>query len=251
MAIRLTCDHLYKEYRASAGRVVRALNDVSLRIEEGEFLAIVGSSGSGKSTLLRILAGIEAATAGEVTDSRLAGDGRIGFVFQGESVFPWRTVAQNLTYSLEARGASSTERSFQATELCSLVGLDPQMFLRKYPRELSGGEVRRVAIGMALSAGASLLLFDEPTSQLDYVSRLKLQSTIQRIWAEKHPTVVYVTHDIEEAILLGGRIAVLGAGQLKEIFSVDLPYPRGPGTIALPAFISLRERILCHLDVGP
>ena len=131
-----------------------------------------------------------------------------------------------------------------------IVGLDPPTFLRKYPRELSGGEARRVAIGMALSAGASLLLFDEPTSQLDYVSRVKLQITIQRIWLEKHPTVVYVTHDLEEAILLGTRIVVLQSGRLKGVYSVDLPIPRNSECVSDPVFIDLRKKILLELGVS-
>ena len=250
MPQRLVCHHLSKEYRATAGNVTRALDDVCLGVESGEFLTIVGASGSGKSTLLRMLAGLERPTAGEVIDTRADGDGRIGFVFQGESVFPWRTVAENLSYSLEVQGASEMERSTKADLLCRTVGLDPQTFLRKYPRELSGGETRRVAIGMALSAGASLLVFDEPTSQLDYVSRVKLQVTIQRIWLENHPTVVYVTHDLEEAILLGTRIAVLEAGRLKGVYSVDIPIPRGPECVSDPMFIDLRKRILLELGVS-
>ena len=251
MQIRLACENITKEYRATTGPCVRALEDVTFAIAEGEFLTVVGSSGSGKSTLLRILARIESPTTGKVTDFRSEGDGRIGFVFQGESVFPWRTVERNLSYSMEARGVGARkDRARRAAELCALVGLAPDAFLNKYPRELSGGEARRVAIGMALSAGASLLLFDEPTAQLDYVSRLRLQATIQSIWADKHPTVVYVTHDIEEAILLGSRIAVLGGGRLKELICVDLPRPRGPETIGQATFVNLRQSILRHLDVA-
>lgn len=248
MPIRLACQHLTKDYRTTTGRGVRALDDVSLTVEEGEFLTIVGSSGSGKSTLLRILAGIERPTTGSVTDFHSNADGRIGFVFQGNSVFPWRTVERNLTYSLEARGAQGEERQRQAIELCRLVGLEPETFLKKYPRELSGGESRRVAIGMALSAGASLLLFDEATSQLDYVSRLKLQVMVQALWLEKRPTAVYVTHDIDEAIILGGRIVVLSGGEIKDLIQINLPFPRGREVLAEPVCIELRERILQHLN---
>jgi NitT/TauT family transport system ATP-binding protein len=247
LSTRLTCNQVTKEYRTAKGRVVRALNGISLAVEHGEFLSVVGSSGSGKSTLLRIIAGLERPSSGSVEDYNSSSDGRIGFVFQGDSVFPWRTVERNLTYALEARGEERISNRERAVSLCHLVGLDPGVFLHKYPRELSGGETRRVAIGIALSVGASLLLFDEATSQLDYVSRLTLQATVQRLWMDKKPTVVYVTHDIDESIMLGTRIAVLSHGQLREVIPVNLPFPRGREVLALPSCVALREQILQYM----
>lgn len=244
---RIVCDHLIKDYRTTKGRLVRALNNVTIEVENGEFLTVVGSSGSGKSTLLRLIAGLEKPTAGSVKDFAGDSDGRIGFVFQGNSVFPWRTVEGNLTYALETRGQTREFRREKAAELCRLVGLEPALFLNKYPRELSGGETRRVAIGIALSAGASLLLFDEATSQLDYVSRLKLQSKVQELWLAHRPTAIYVTHDIDEAIILGMRIAVLSDGQLKDVIRVDLPVPRGREVLAMPLSVALREQILKYM----
>ena len=188
MAIKLACTGISKEYRTTSGQKSLALDDISLGIEEGEFLTVVGSSGSGKSTLLRILAGIDQPSAGSTSVYDEKTDVKIGFVFQGNAVFPWRTVEGNLSYALDMRHSSNEIKRGHAVELCNLVGLvPPDTFLEKYPHELSGGESRRVAIGMALSAGASLLLFDEATSQLDYVSRLRLQMTIQKLWLEKSP----------------------------------------------------------------
>jgi NitT/TauT family transport system ATP-binding protein len=241
----LSCDNLVREYRSRNNKSFLALDDVSLSLVEGEFVTIVGRSGSGKSTLLRILAGIEKSTSGSVQRADNHGD-RVGMVFQGNSIFPWRTVLGNLTYSLESRGYGS-DKTDRASELCKLVGLQPEIFLDKYPRELSGGEARRVAIGMALSADASLLLFDEPTSQLDYVSRIELQAMVHRLWIDQQPSVLYVTHDIDEAILLGQRVLVLRDGKIKDTVVVNLEGSRTHDMVVQPAFLGLRKQILEHL----
>lgn len=245
LGIVLSCENLIREYSSRAKRF-RALNNVSLSLAEGEFVTIVGRSGSGKSTLLRILAGIERPTSGSVRRAHDHGD-RVGMVFQGNSIFPWRTVRGNLTYSLESRG-SSADKARLADELCKLVGLNPDNFLDKYPRELSGGEARRVAIGMALSADASLLLFDEPTSQLDYVSRIELQTMVHKLWVDRQQSVLYVTHDIDEAILLGQRVLVLRDGKIEDSVAVDLRLPRTHDMVAWSAFGDLRNQILRRLE---
>lgn len=241
------CRAISKDYRADSGSTARALRNIDLDILEGEFLSIVGPSGSGKSTLLRILAGLEAPSSGTVSRNV---KGRVGFLFQQDSIFPWRTVEKNLAYSLEARGLPVRERDLQVKELCSAVGL-PLEFLKKFPRELSGGEARRVSIGMALSADADLLLLDEPTSQLDYISRLNLQKLIHQIWTRTRPTIVCVTHDIDEAILLSERIVVLGGGELRELVAMSLPFPRDHGALASEAGIDARTRILTCLGLQP
>lgn len=245
--VRISCESLVKEYRTTAGRTILALNHLSLTIHEGEFVTVVGRSGGGKSTLLRILSGIERPTSGMVHRLGNQGD-RVGMVFQGNSIFPWRTVEGNLNYSFEARGSSRSSKGIGAHELCALVGLDPAMFLGKYPKELSGGEVRRVAIGMALSSQASLFLLDEPTSQLDYLSQMALQGMIQRLWMDQQQTVIYVTHDIDEAILLGQRILVLRDGFIIDSMTVDLPMPRSRELLAQPICLELRSRILEYLE---
>lgn len=245
--IILRCEDVAKEYRAANGRLSRALRGVSLAVRRGEFLTIVGSSGSGKSTLLRLLADIERPTAGIVDRIDGGSARRVGMVFQNNSVFPWRTVEGNLSYSLASRRVPRATRAERAAELCRAVGLSPEAFLQKYPRELSGGETRRVAIGMALSADAPLMLLDEPTSQLDYVSRLQLQETVHRLWLAEHPTIVYVTHDIEEAVFLGERILVLRDGELVETLVVDLPIPRHREMVNEERALALRKRILTYL----
>ena len=240
----LECEGIYKRYQTARGGVITALDGVSLRVFEREFLCIAGSSGSGKSTLLRILAGLESPTQGLIRGLDRTPSGRVGFVFQDNSVFPWRTVERNLTYSLEARGTSKEVREQRAVELCKAVGLQPSVFLKKYPRELSGGEARRVALGMALSADAPLLILDEPTSQLDYVSRAQLQRTIHALWNFGSTTVVCVTHDIEEAILLGERIVVLGDGRIRDSIEIPLPFPRAESDLSSDVAREVRERTL-------
>jgi len=247
---RLECRHVSKQYRAASGASVIALDDIHLTVYEGEFVCVVGSSGAGKSTLLRILAGLENPTSGSISGFDQSPNGRVGFVFQNDSVFPWRTVERNLTYSLEARHVPGLDRARRATQLCEAVGLPPNIFLSKYPRELSGGEARRVAIGMALSADASVLLMDEPTSQLDYVTRAKLQRTISNLWSTGRPTIVCVTHDIEEAILLGQRIIVLGEGRIRDTIDVDLPFPRSQDVLSSAVALAVRHRTLrCFGDL--
>lgn len=251
MPARLACTGISKEYRTTSGQRSLALDNVSLEINEGEFLTVVGSSGSGKSTLLRILAGIDQPSAGSTSLDDEKTRLKIGFVFQGNAVFPWRTVEGNLSYALDMQNSPNQIKRGHAVELCNLVGLvPPETFLEKYPHELSGGESRRVAIGMALSAGASLLLFDEATSQLDYISRLTLQMTIQKLWLEKNPTIVYVTHDIDEAIFLATRIVVLSRGRLRDILNVPFGFPRDRRVLSEARSLEIREEVLRHLDVS-
>lgn len=228
----LECRGVGKSYTSSNGAVVQALDGIDLTVTSGEFVSVVGSSGSGKSTLLRILAGLETPTSGTVSRDMSILTPRVGVVFQTDSLFPWRTVEQNLAYALEARGASRHERKTRAIELCRAVDLSPEAFLTKFPRELSGGEARRVSIGIALSAEAPLLLLDEPTSQLDYVSRRRLQATVYELWDRARPTIVCVTHDVEEAILLSENVVVLNRGRIQDRIPVNLPFPRGPEALA-------------------
>lgn len=248
MAVTVFCQNVSKTFQPISGGSFRALSDICLSVRSGEFVSIVGPSGSGKTTLLRIIAGISTPSSGTVTLRDSNSEPHIGMVFQGNSVFPWRTVEGNLTYSLKARGVTRSDRISEAIRLCSLVGLDPEVFLKKYPRELSGGETRRVAIGMALSTKVNLLLFDEPTSQLDYVSKLKINMTVQSLWLKEKFTAIYVTHDIDEAILLGDRIMVLQSGRITNDIPDELPRPRDVGTLASSEFTMLREEVLRRFD---
>jgi ABC-type nitrate/sulfonate/bicarbonate transport system ATPase subunit len=172
----IQCIGLTKRYANGTG-VLSALEDVTFEAGAGEFVTIVGRSGSGKSTLLRLVAGIETPTAGriEVSPSQT----RIGMVFQSNSVFPWNTVEDNLTFSLRMRGSPKHIRHQEAKRVATMIGLDPGVFLNRFPRDLSGGESRRLAIGMTLVAGAGLMLFDEPTAQLDYLAKYQLGHVVQ------------------------------------------------------------------------
>lgn len=248
MNVTVSCKNVSKTYAAISGSSFPALVDISLSVRAGEFVSIVGPSGSGKTTLLRIIAGISPPSSGSVTIGDSGPEPRIGMVFQGNSVFPWRTVQGNLSYSLEVRGLRHPERRSEAARLCQLVGLSPEMFLKKYPSELSGGETRRVAIAMALGAKVNLLLLDEPTSQIDYVAKLKIDLTVQDLWIEEKFTAIYVTHDIDEAILLGDRILILQAGHITNEIPVNLPRPRWVGTLASGEFARLREDILRRFE---
>jgi len=221
-----------------------AVRDVSLNIEAGEFLTIVGRSGCGKSTLLQLIAGIEKPTSGAIVIVGENAKPRVGFVFQSNTVFPWRTVSDNLAYALEIKGINRAERSEEARRLCQLVGLAPDQYLKKYPKELSGGEVRRVAIGMALAYESNVLLLDEPTSQLDYLTRLSMQQIVQDIWLKNPFTAVYVTHDIEEAVLLGDRVLLMEHGAVQDTLKIDLKRPRDKSVLDDPLFLSYRDLIL-------
>lgn len=248
MAALLNVENLCKEYLTLAGSSVQALRNISLSINKGEFLTVVGPSGSGKSTLLQLLSGIEKPTSGSIALGAEQESPRIGFVFQANTIFPWRTVAENLAYPLEVRGIGRKERREKAAQISSLVGLTPNVYLDKYPKELSGGEARRVAIGMALAYEATLLFMDEPTSQLDFFTRLKMQNIVQELWLEHRFTAIYVTHDIDEAILLGDRVAVMRAGMLQSIIEISLARPRNKLTLADSRFIGYQERIIDLCD---
>jgi ABC-type nitrate/sulfonate/bicarbonate transport system ATPase subunit len=244
MTAMLKIRGISKNFKAVNGIVSNALCDFSLTINKGELLAIVGPSGSGKTTLLNMIAGIENPDSGKVESSSTASPLRIGYVFQSNAIFPWRTVERNLTYPLEIDHSSSAARKQKASEICQLVGLDPKLFLSKYPKELSGGESRRVAIGMTLARDPHLLLLDEPTSQLDYETKWSIQNTIQRLWLEKRFTVILVTHDLEEAVYLGDRVLVLRGGTSVNDVQISLARPRTDHIRTTKEFGDYRERIV-------
>jgi NitT/TauT family transport system ATP-binding protein len=244
MGVRVSCNQVSKIFRATSGQLAKALVDVRFQVANEEFLVVVGPSGSGKTTLLQIIAGIERPSSGTVTFESAGPTLQIGMVFQTNSIFPWRTVERNLTYALEAAGIKLTEQRLEAENLCRLVGLDPGAYLKKYPKELSGGETRRIAIGMALSTKANLLLFDEPTSQLDYLAKLKLSETVQKTWHERRFSAIYVTHDIDEGILLADRVIILDKGRIKAEAKVPLARPRNAEVLASGEFAMIRREIL-------
>jgi len=213
-----------KEY-VVGGKRLSVLEDLTLAVARGEFISIIGQSGCGKTTLLHMIAGLERPSEGEIRIRRepVRGPGRDrGLVFQEPRLFPWATVAHNIRLGLPDRGRNQ-ERLW---ELLRLVGLED--FARAYPRELSGGMAQRAALARALAGSPQVLLLDEPLGALDAVTRLKMQTLLMKIWQESSLTVVAVTHDIDEAILLSTRIVVLSPrpGTIKGIIPVDLPYPR-------------------------
>src|SRR5882757_1592825 len=216
---------LRKEYVSGQGRVL-ALDDINLRITPGEFLCIVGPSGCGKSTLLRILAGLDHQTSGSITLD--AKDWAItnAMVFQESGLFPWMSVEANVGFGLMTRGVPAAEAAERVEAALKLVGLTK--FRRHYPHQLSGGMRQRSAIARAFVTDPAMLLMDEPFAALDAQNRVILQAELVRIWNETRKTVIYVTHSIEEALLMGDRCVIMTAqpGRIKRIIDVPFPHPR-------------------------
>jgi len=216
-----------KYFQNSQGRV-EALLDINLEIVEGEFLSIVGPSGCGKTTLLRILAGLIRESRGEIITQTSSKNQRPSnaLVFQEYAVFPWRTALDNVVFGLEMRGVSRSEREAIANHYLEKVGL--KKFAHFYPYQLSGGMKQRIALARALATNPEFLLMDEPFGALDAQTRHILQDDLLRLSEEEKKTIIYVTHSIEEAILLGDRIVFMTAqpGRIKSIYPVDLPRPR-------------------------
>jgi len=218
------------------GRVVRGLTPVALTIDAGSFVSIVGRSGCGKSTLLRLVAGLETPTSGQIHigESRVNGPpDSARYVFQNynESLLPWRTVGENVRFGIrhshgETKAANRQEENRHIEQCLGEVGLFG--IVERYPSELSGGMQQRVAIARALAARPDVLLLDEPFSAVDALSRSALQDLVLRIWGEHGLTVLFVTHDIEEALFLSQRVIVLreGGGGVDRDITVEIPYPR-------------------------
>nr|WP_279530097.1 ABC transporter ATP-binding protein [Halospeciosus flavus] len=206
-----------------------ALEDVSFEAHDGEFLVIVGPSGCGKTTLFRIIAGLEEPTSGEVRihGDPIEGPGMDrGMVFQEYLLFPWRTVLENVKFGLEQQDVSEAEAEERAMKMLDLVGLADEA--EKFPKELSGGMKQRVGIARALAVDPEILLMDEPFGSVDAQTRDALHDELLRIWNETNKTVLFVTHDVDEAVKLADRVVVLqpSPGRVKEVVDVDLDRPR-------------------------
>ncbi|HEY5542103.1 MAG TPA: ABC transporter ATP-binding protein [Candidatus Binatia bacterium] len=240
---------LAKSYRQSGGESTAAIGNISCHVERGEFVSFVGPSGCGKTTLLMTIAGLLAPSAGQVLvdGEKVNGPPRgLVLLFQeyNKSLFAWRSVLSNVRFGLEARGAHSAEAAERAQALVELVGLEG--FERHYPWQLSGGMQQRVAIARALAYKPEVLLMDEPFGSLDALTRLELEDTLLRLWAELKTTIVFITHDIEEAIYLSDRIWVLSRrpSEIVEELSIDFPRPRHQvSTRADARFMALRNTI--------
>jgi NitT/TauT family transport system ATP-binding protein len=214
------------------GERVSALESITLDVAPGEFLILLGPSGCGKSTLLQIMAGLETPSSGEirfppVAPGAMANDGKLtSMVFQDYALFPWRTVMGNIVFGPEVRQVAKGERDERARRLIDLVNLNGAE--QRYPHELSGGMRQRVALARALANDPQIVLFDEPLAALDAQTRRVLQDELLRIWGETGKTFVYVTHSLQEAVLLGSRIVLMTAhpGRIKRIVDVPLVRPR-------------------------
>jgi NitT/TauT family transport system ATP-binding protein len=233
-----------KLYPSMAGDVPAIVN-FDLTIAEGEFVCLVGPSGCGKSTFLRILAGLESLSGGEARivpgpDPRRPLN---NVVFQEYAIFPWKTVLENVAFGLEMRGVPRAERLEIASTWLAKVGL--KRFASYYPAQISGGMKQRVSIARALANDPEVLLMDEPLGALDAQTRAVLQEELLRLWEESHKTVLYVTHSIDEAVLLGDRVVLMTAhpGTNKSEFEVDLPRPRDLSTTSTARYAELTGAI--------
>jgi NitT/TauT family transport system ATP-binding protein len=225
---------LRKEYASAAGHVV-ALTDINLRVAPGEFLCIVGPSGCGKSTLLRILAGLDTQSAGTINIDAAGWKVQNAMVFQESGLFPWMSVADNVGFGLMTRGVPAAEASERVDDALKLVGLT--RFRNHYPHQLSGGMRQRSAIARAFVTDPGMLLMDEPFAALDAQNRVILQAELVRLWEQTGKTVIYVTHSIDEALLLGDRTVVMTAqpGRIKQIIKVPFAHPRNLITLSASA----------------
>ncbi len=230
------------------GRSVVALDRISLRVAAGEFVCLVGPSGSGKSTLLRVVAGLLRQTSGAVRiEASRPGAPLTAMVFQEHALLPWRTVLANVAFGPENRGVPRAAREARAREMLALVGL--ARFAHHYPHQLSGGMKQRVGIARALANDPEVLLMDEPFAALDAQTRTIMQEELLRIWATLGTTVIYVTHSLEEALLLGDRVVLMTArpGRVSQVFPVELGRPRGLEIRGSPAYGVLLEKIWSQL----
>ena len=238
-------DHVEKIYQGRSGEVV-ALNGVDMEIRENEFVCVVGPSGCGKSTLLNIIAGLERPTSGRVCvkGKEVVNPGsERGVIFQQYALFPWLTVKKNVKFGLKLRGVKEPELSVIADKYIRLVGLEE--IGDSYPKELSGGMKQRVAIARAYAVNPEILLMDEPFGALDAQTRAQLQTELLETWEKEKKTCFFITHDVEEAIILAQRVVIMSArpGRVKEIVPVNIPYPRTQETKMTKEFLDLKVHV--------
>ena len=241
MTFKLEVDHLHKQFGDLA-----VLQDINLSVESGAFISVVGPSGCGKTTFLRIVAGLEPATSGSlrIDGQPLAGPGsNRGFVFQNDSLLPWRTVLANALIGPEVMGQVGDKERRRTLELLRLVGLGG--FEKYFPRQLSGGMRQRVNLARALAIDPEVLLMDEPFAALDAQTREIMQTELLRIWEQGRKTVLFVTHQIDEAVFLSDRVLVFARrpGRVQETVDIRLPRPRELSIKRTPEFIAYVDRI--------
>ena len=245
--VKLRIDNVALRFTPQGGASVTALDRVSLDVRDKEFSVIVGPSGCGKTSLLRLAAGLITPSEGAVwlDGARVTGPGRErGMVFQSYTLFPWLTVRQNVEFGLKIGGMKAGARHDIARRFIAEVGLEG--FERHYPKQLSGGMMQRVALARALANDPSVLLMDEPFGALDSQTRSLMQEMLLQIWQHSSKTVLFITHDIDESILLGDRVYVMTArpGRIKETVPIDLPRPRTVDVLTSAAFMGIKRRIM-------
>lgn len=243
-----TIENLEKTFY-SQEKEQKALVNINLTVEKGAFLAIVGPSGCGKTTLLRMMAGLDFPTHGKITENELPVQGpspERGFVFQQYSLFPWRTVLDNVAFGPEVQGVDEEERYRLARKYLEMVDL--LSFQDSYPQQLSGGMKQRVAIARALVNNPHVILMDEPFAALDVQTRHKLQEELIHIWESEQKTIIFVTHNVDEAVFLADRVVVLskGPGRIVKTFNIELDRIRDRSS---PEFLELKKEITSLLDV--
>jgi NitT/TauT family transport system ATP-binding protein len=246
--IKLDVSHVGKRFVSSEGAMVHAIGDADLKIAEGEFAAFIGPSGCGKSTLLYMIAGFE-----KPTDGHLSMNGRLierplpdrGIVFQEYVLFPWLTVEGNIRFGLDVQGRKDAASDERVRHLIQIVGL--KGFENAYPHTLSGGMQQRVAIARALAYDPEVLLMDEPFGALDAQTKRRLINDFIKVWEDNKKTVVFVTHSVEEALLLADKVYLFSArpSTIKQVFEVNLPRPRD---ITTPEFLVIEKALLASLD---
>jgi NitT/TauT family transport system ATP-binding protein len=235
------------QFASRTNQPVVALDRISLDVAEKEFAVIVGPSGCGKSSLLRLVAGLMQPSSGTIRlDDRLVtqpGSDR-GMVFQSYTLFPWLTVQRNVEFGPKVAGVAKAERARMARQYITQVGLEG--FEDHYPKQLSGGMMQRVALARALVNNPEILLMDEPFGALDSQTRSLMQELLLKVWEQSHKTVLFITHDIDEAILLGDSVYVMTArpGRIKESLKIDIPRPRSVELTTSAEFIALKRRIM-------
>ena len=239
---------LTQAFKKDDGSELVALDHISLEVKDKEFVCILGPSGCGKTTLLRLISGLDASQGGSIDldGEELRGPSpKIGFVFQEYSLFPWRTVIENIAFGLEMKGVPKAERDRIAESYLDLVNLSA--FKTSYPSELSGGMRQRVAVARALALDPVLLLMDEPFGALDAQTRNMLQSELLEIWEKTKKTIIFITHSVDEAVYLSDRIIVLSPrpGRICKIVPIDLPRPRDRTSVE---FAQLRRDILDQIS---
>ena len=235
-----------RTFTSAGGTSTVALQATDLEVAENDFLTILGPSGCGKSTLLRIVAGLDSPSAGEVLldGRRVEGPGADrGMVFQSYTLFPWLTVLDNVCFGLRERGLARAQQVEIARDFLARVGL--QKFADHYPRQLSGGMQQRTALARALANGPRMLLMDEPFGALDHQTRELMQELLLGIWEREKKTVLFVTHDIDEAIFMGSRVVVMSArpGRIKSDSASPFPHPRHYSVKTAPEFAALKREL--------